>query len=242
MNNKPGRAKNVVISGAGGNLGRTVVKELLSCGYNIVSLCRAEHEQSLLEDFLNGVDHNDSHEILVGDLNNSNKVKENIDRAASLLESIDVLLVLSGGFLYKEVEETTEKDYDFMFSSNMKVSWLLSKFALKHMRQQNFGRIIMMSSRVTEGIGEEGMSLYSASKAALNMYLRCLTRETRKENITVNTIYPTKIDTMPNREAMPDEDFKDWVSTESIANVIMNLISDDSSAINGAHISIPGKV
>lgn len=237
----PTSTKNILVSGAAGNLGRVVVKMALEAGHSVVSLCRSPYEEKVLIDFLSA-SKLEKHMTLIGDLNTSSTVADHVAKAASTLGSIDAFLGLAGGFRYAPVQETCEEDFDFLFASNMRSAWLLTKQITAYMQGQNYGRIIMMSARATQGIGEEGLSLYLASKAALNAYLACLQREIRTKNITINTILATIIDTAANRDSMPDADPSNWVAPEAIAALIFTLLDDNCSALNGALLTVPGKL
>lgn len=232
-----GEVKNIVVAGAAGQLGRVVVQQALRKGLSVVSLCRQKTEERQLLEFLSGTERED-HVVLVGDLSQAKTCEENINRAQSILGSIDALLILSGGFRYGKVEDTTEDDFDFLFSANMKSTWLLTRYTLRHMRENGLGRMVMISSQNTLGQGVEGQSLYLASKAALNMFLHCLAAETKQHNIKVNALLPSVIDTPSNRASMPGANFKEWITPESIADTIMCLLSDHANSLHGALIPV----
>jgi NAD(P)-dependent dehydrogenase (short-subunit alcohol dehydrogenase family) len=124
----------------------------------------------------------------------------------------------------------------------MKLTWLLSKFCLKHMKANNMGRIVVISSHSTLGQGVEGQSLYLASKAAVNAFVKSLARETRRNNIKVNALLPTIIDTSANRAMMPGANYMDWVPPEHVADALFAMLSDSTAALNGALIPVPGRM
>jgi NAD(P)-dependent dehydrogenase (short-subunit alcohol dehydrogenase family) len=64
--------------------------------------------------------------------------------------------------------------------------------------------------------------------------------ELREQNINVNCVLPSIIDTAPNRKAMPDADPKKWVAPADLASVIVFLSSDGARAIHGAALPIVG--
>ncbi|MCB1732183.1 MAG: SDR family oxidoreductase, partial [Halieaceae bacterium] len=67
-----------------------------------------------------------------------------------------------------------------------------------------------------------------------------LSEELRHQGINVNAVLPSIIDTPPNREAMPDADFSQWVSPQQLANVICFLASKEASAVHGALLPVRG--
>ena len=84
--------------------------------------------------------------------------------------------------------------------------------------------------------GQDSMSAYVASKSNVMRITESLSEETKGKGINVNAVLPSIIDTPANREAMPDLDFRDWVTPASIAEVMCFLISDRAKAINGSII------
>lgn len=234
------QVKNVVVAGAAGNLGQKLVSKLLARGCRVVCLSHTEQGQKdLIKAF---GDNSDKHLILPGDLSHEATTTAIIAKALAFLGGIDALLCAQGSFHYARVEDSTEAQFDQLFDSNFKVNWLLARAVLVPMKKAKFGRIVFVSSRTSKGQGEEGMSLYLASKAGLNMLTFCLAREVRSENITVNSVLPSVIDSSNNRQSMPHQDFGQWVPADSVAKTMLALLSDDMCAVNGALISLPGKL
>lgn len=87
-----------------------------------------------------------------------------------------------------------------------------------------------------------GMGAYAASKAGVAKLTESLADELKDRGVTVNAVLPSIIDTPVNRADMPTADFDRWVKPEQIADLIVFLLSDRSSAITGALIPITGRV
>ena len=104
----------------------------------------------------------------------------------------------------------------------------------------NYGKIVNISAR--PGLrGARNAAAYSASKSAVIRLTESMSSELKHKGINVNCVLPGTIDTPQNRQATPDADFNRWVSPESIADVILFLVSDAASAINGAAIPVYGR-
>ena len=84
------------------------------------------------------------------------------------------------------------------------------------------------------------MGVYSASKAAVMRMTEAMAGELREQNINVNAIMPSMIDTPRNREDMPDADYSKWVPPEQLADVIGFLASDAAAAVHGACVPVDG--
>ncbi|MBI2603143.1 MAG: SDR family oxidoreductase [Deltaproteobacteria bacterium] len=237
------RVKTVVVAGAAGSLGQHLVKELLKQRRHVVSLCRTELEKRSLDDHLANLSFAPSHHlVLTGDLANAHDVAAMTKQAGESLGSIDALINAAGTFRYRLIEDSTEDDYRTLFDSNLKSCWLLSRSVIGIMKRASFGRIIFVSSHATKGVGDQGVSLYLASKGAINFLTTCLAKELSICNITVNAVLPTVIDTPANRDAMPQEDFSRWVPLSSLGGAIVSLLSDEMGGVTGSLISVPGRI
>ena len=86
------------------------------------------------------------------------------------------------------------------------------------------------------------MSAYCCAKSSVMRLTESLSEELKHDGINVNAVLPSIIDTPPNREAMPDADFSQWVSPQRLAEVICFLASDAASAVHGALLPVKGLV
>jgi 3-oxoacyl-[acyl-carrier protein] reductase len=86
------------------------------------------------------------------------------------------------------------------------------------------------------------MGPYSATKAALHALVIAAAAEVQKQNINVNAVLPSIIDTPANRTAMPHADFKSWVSPQDLAEIMFSLTQNWGNSINGALIPVNGRV
>jgi len=86
-----------------------------------------------------------------------------------------------------------------------------------------------------------GMGSYAASKAGVHRLTEALAAEW-KGKITVNAVLPSIIDTPVNRASMPNADFKEWVTPQELAEVILFVASEAASAVTGALIPVNGRV
>jgi NAD(P)-dependent dehydrogenase (short-subunit alcohol dehydrogenase family) len=103
------------------------------------------------------------------------------------------------------------------------------------------GRVICIGAASAAKAGV-GMGPYAASKAGVAKFTEALAQEVKDRHITVNAILPSIIDTPANRADMPKAEFSRWVQPEQIAELIVFLLSDRSSAITGALIPVVGRV
>ncbi len=169
------------------------------------------------------------------------EVQKLIQTMTQRLDRVDILLTLVGGYAGDlPVAQLPEATWDQMMNLNLKSAFLCCKHVVPVMRRGGGGQIVTVSSRAAIKVFP-GISAYAAAKAGLLAFSETLASEVLKDNITVNAILPSVIDTPANRKAMPGADYSAWVKPEEIARVLLFLCSDASREISGASIPVYGR-
>jgi len=106
---------------------------------------------------------------------------------------ISILCSNAGIFPRTSIEKMTEKDWDEVQNINMKGTFFVTKAALKYMKKQSYGRVILTSSITGPITGLSGWAHYGASKSAQLGFMRSAALEYAKYGITVNAIQPGNI-------------------------------------------------
>jgi NAD(P)-dependent dehydrogenase (short-subunit alcohol dehydrogenase family) len=221
--------RNVVITGGTGFLGNATVNKFIEQGDQVIVL-----------DIREGQSDNESLVYYKVNLLDENELSEMVNKIEEEFGPIDVLINIAGGFDMSNIKETSFEQLDKMFSLNLKSAFNTSKVFLNQLEKSLNGRIINIGARAgLNGVG--GMIPYSISKASVISFTQGLSNELKHTDITVNAIVPSTIDTEANRNAMPDADFSNWVSPESLANVISFIASEEASSIRGAIIPVYNK-
>ena len=103
------------------------------------------------------------------------------------------------------------------------------------------GRIINIGARpAIQPTG--GMIAYTTAKAGVTSLTQSLAEEVKGENILVNAVLPSMMDTKANRSAMPDADFDKWPKVEEVAETIAFLASPANALTSGALVPVYGRV
>jgi NAD(P)-dependent dehydrogenase (short-subunit alcohol dehydrogenase family) len=231
--------KVVLITGAGGSLGKAVALRLNQEKARLVLIDRNE---AALSSLTSHPELSKDALLLHGDLTQQVEVEAMVARAVEAFGKIEVLVNVAGGFRFSgPVPESKPDDLDFLFQINVKTTYLMSAAVAKQMvTMETPGRIINVGARAALA-GAPGMAAYTASKAAVLRITESMAAELLEKRITVNAVLPSTIDTPPNRQAMPKADFSKWVAPESLADVIAFLASDASRDISGAAIPVYGR-
>jgi NAD(P)-dependent dehydrogenase (short-subunit alcohol dehydrogenase family) len=225
-----GRA--VVITGANGGLGASVVQRFLEGGATVVGVAR----KIQASDF-----DNPRFTAMTADLTDSAAVSRMVSDVVSRFGRIDALVHVMGGFAGgKTIAETDDATWMQMQNLNLTSAFYVSRAVVPHMRKAGFGRIVAVGS-LTATEPHAGLGAYVTFKAALVTLIRTLALENGAAGITANAVLPGTMDTPANRSAMPDADFSKWLKTSDVAETIHWLASDSAGQVNGAAIPVRGR-
>ncbi len=128
------------------------------------------------------------------DVSQASAIAEMVDKAASALGPVDILINNAGIAITKPIEDLTEADFDTTIAVNLKSAFLCMQAVLLAMRARQWGRIVNISSGAARGAGSIGPH-YNASKAGLEGLTRGYAARLVKEGITVNAVAPSLINT-----------------------------------------------
>jgi NAD(P)-dependent dehydrogenase (short-subunit alcohol dehydrogenase family) len=137
------------------------------------------------------------------------------------------------------VHETTDSTWDFLFDINARTLVNIARAVVPHMIERGGGKIVTVGAFAAQK-GVARMGAYCASKSGVIRLTEAMSAELREQNINVNCVLPTIIDTPDNRAAMPDADPDRWVSPQALAEVIAFLGSDTAHAVHGAALPVSG--
>ncbi len=238
----------ILITGGTGALGSMVTQLFSKYSPKVIIVTyRSESERSDTEKALrNQSDEHDGDKsrteikFVQVDLLNEDNVKALVEKVIDEFDQIHVLANIVGGFFGgKFADEITLEEWDKMMNMNLKTAFLISKYVLKSMKKNQFGKIVHVSS--ASGKKASGRdSAYAASKAGLIRLVDSIKEEAKEFKININCILPTIIDTHANRLAMPSADYSGWVKPLDLARLIVFLCSENSKVINGEAIKTSG--
>jgi NAD(P)-dependent dehydrogenase (short-subunit alcohol dehydrogenase family) len=138
------------------------------------------------------------------------------------------------------VEETDDIRFDRMIDLNLRTSFNAVRATIPHLRDADWGRIVMIGSRSAVD-PPAGQAMYNVAKAGVIALVRTIAEEVSDSEVTANVILPSLIDTPAFREVVPFASYVDWPTPEEIATVIEFLVSPVSGVINGAMVPVYGK-
>lgn len=237
--------KTVVVTGASKGIGRAVAKEFANNGYNVV-ICY-NHSFSAAQDLLAEVSGIARAIAVRVDVSKEDEVQNMIDITTKTFGTIDVLVNCAGVSDTRLLIDSTKKDYDFVFDTNMRGTYNTCKLVGREMLSNQSGKIINISS-IWGLLGGSCESVYSASKGAIIAFTKALAKEFGPNGINVNAVAPgfiqtdmTKNVTEEIRQEIMDNSALGRLGTpEDVAGVVSFLASEKSNFITGQVISVDG--
>lgn len=242
------KLKTALITGASGGIGRAVAEKLAKDGYFIIA--QYNSNPSGIELLLESLDKSGLKDCVCAykcDLSDSASIDEFINEVKKSFKSIDVIVNNAGVGLYKLITDTTDAEWDKVFSVNMKSAFKITNGFLKEMIVNQRGKIVNISS-MWGLVGASMEVAYSASKSALIGYTKALAKELAPSGINVNCVCPGVIDTPINARfskedmaALKDETPLGRIGKpKDVAELVAFLCSDNSDFITGQIIACDG--
>ena len=232
--------KVAIVTGASQGIGRAIASRLHAAGASVVSSYLPEHGSEEIR-----CDAEVGREFAIeGDVRSVEFIKRLFEETASRFGPPDIVVANAGINMNKAVVDTTEADFDRMFSVNARGTFFMFREAARQVRDG--GRIVGISSNMTLQ-GRPGIALYAASKAAVEQFARILARELGPRNVTVNAVAPGPTDTSMvsrlSRDTAPGvTPLGRLGQPRDIADVVAFLVSDDARWITGQVIGVNGGI
>jgi len=233
--------KNILITGASGTIGNDLVKKFVSLGGNVFgSGTKTEKLDELKKKY-------PTIKVKKFDMAEHSRIEEFIENVVLELGGLDILINNAG--INKDNLSLRMKDEEWkkVIDINLTSTFLLSKYAIKKMLKNKFGRVVNITS-VVGHTGNLGQSNYSASKAGIIGMSKSLAIEYAKKNITVNCVSPGFI--VSDMTINIAEKVKLYLTSripmgklgtgEDVSNCVAFLSSDQASYVTGETIHVNG--
>jgi len=233
--------KKILITGASGGIGNELVKKFVSLGADVLGSGTKSEKLDQLKKKYPDI------KVKKFDMIEHSRIEEFIDNVSLELGGLDILVNNAGTNVDNLSLRMKDEEWKKVIDVNLTSTFLLSKYAIKKMLKNKFGRVVNITS-VVGHTGNWGQSNYSASKAGIIGMSKSLAIECAKKNITVNCVSPGFI--VSNMTMNIAEKVKLYLTSripmgklgtgEDVSNCVAFLSSEQSSYITGETIHVNG--
>ena len=234
--------KNIIVTGASGGIGNSIVEKLSKNGANILATGTKKEKLDELKSKFKNL------KILKFDISQSDKIEEFIENATNELGGNLDCIVNNAGITQDNLAiRMNFEEWKKVIDINLSSTFLLSKYSIKKMLKNKKGKVINITS-VVGHTGNLGQSNYTAAKAGIIAMSKTLAIEYARKNININCISPGFIKTAMTDKI--DTKFKEMIISkipsgrlgepEDVANAVLFLASDLSNYINGETLHVNG--
>lgn len=248
--------KVAVITGAGSGIGRATALMLSQAGATIATI---DHTPETSQQTIDEVERNGGKGIVtIADVSQAEQVQQSFQQIAEKLGRIDIVFANAGiNGVWAPIEDLTPEEWDKTLDVNLKGTFLTTKYAVPHLKQQGGSVVITASVNGTRIFSNTGATAYATSKAAQVAFTKMVALELAPHHIRVNVICPGAIETAIHESTRPRalEQIQTPVefpkgkipltggkpgASEQVAQLVLFLASDASSHISGTEIWIDG--
>ncbi|MGX7265235.1 SDR family oxidoreductase [Enterococcus crotali] len=249
-------AKKAIITGAASGIGYATAKLFIQEGYSVglidadksrLEIISKEFKQEGYDCYYRNVDVTDERHL-----------KKAIDELTDSLQGLDIFFSNAGiNGTWAPIESLTIEEWDTTINTNLRSTFLCTKFAVPHMKEHGGSIIITSSINGTRIFNNFGASAYSASKAGQVAFTKMAALELARYNIRVNAICPGAIDTAINEKTTYSDELKEVEikvefpegerplknetgTSDQVAQSVLFLATDASANISGTELYVDG--
>jgi NADP-dependent 3-hydroxy acid dehydrogenase YdfG len=209
-----------LVTGASRGIGRAVALRLARQGADLVVTGRSSEDLSSLASEVENIRRKAL--VAVGDATKEKDVEETVKRAKEEFGKLDILVNNVGVGYYKPFAESTVEEYDEMINSNVKSTYLFTRFVVPLMIEKRYGQIITISSGSGKA-GYAGEAIYCGTKFAEMGLMEALDRELLPHNIKVSVVCPGGVNTyfaLGKGRSKGDPALLDMLNPEDVAEAV----------------------
>lgn len=234
---------NIIITGVSKGLGLETTKLLLSEGYTVYGISRSSTQE--LEKLKGKYKEKLKH--ILFDIGNTEEIRDVIFKNWIGFDKPIHGLVNNAAIAYDDIATNLNMEpLEDMFKVNVYAPFTLTKFSIRHMLLHNTVGSIVHISSVSVHTGYKGLSMYAATKGALEAYSKNIAREWGQRKVRSNCIVAGFMDTEMSSSLSEDQKNRIYARTSakapvdptSVAETISFLVSDKSNSITGQNIHV----
>jgi NAD(P)-dependent dehydrogenase (short-subunit alcohol dehydrogenase family) len=253
--------KVALITGSASGIGKAISVMLAKQGANVII---SDNNQAKLEETYK-TEFADSQKTktakglyLTLDVTKEAEVKTTIEKIVDEFGKLDIVVNNAGVLSSIPIMELDEREWDRVISTNLKGTFLVTKWAMKEMARKKYGRIINIASNCGK-TGQKFLSHYTSSKHGVVGFTQSSALEAAPYNILINAVCPGPVETELHfsdlemqskntgisKETLLEAELKTiplhkLAKPEEVARLVLFLVSDENTYITGSAINISG--
>ena len=235
------RGKKILITGASGAIGNDLVKKFVSLGGDVLGSGTKTDKLDQIKKKFSEI------KVKKFDISEHTRIEEFVENVTLELGGLDILINNAGTNVDNLSLRMSFEEWKKVIDINLTSTFLLSKYSIKKMLKNKFGRIVNITS-VVGHTGNLGQANYAASKAGIIGMSKSLAIEYAKKNITVNCVSPGFI--ISDMTMNIAEKVKMYLTSripmgklgtgEDVSNCVAFLASNQAAYITGETIHVNG--
>ena len=228
--------KVAIITGASRGIGRATALVFAQAGAKVVLASRTQHD---LETAANLIRSDDGEALVVPtDVTQADAVEALVNRTLAVYDQIDILVNNAGIGVFEMVADSDPEVWTQVVASNLKSTYLCSKYVLPPMLARQSGQIINVLS-IAAKVAFKASSAYCAAKAGALAFTKVLAEEVRGENIRVTAVSPGSVDTpfWDKIEGHPDQNL--MLKPEHVAEAILFVATQPTGVVTDEIVVTP---
>jgi len=245
----PGLAGRVaIVTGGSRGIGKAVVELLASCGAHVVvNYVRDEDAAAATVNLAQS--HGVKAVAIQSDISRLDQAERLVQETVEYFGRVDFLICNAGIWEGAPVDSMSEELWNKTLNINLKGTWSVCRAAVPLMKQQRFGRIVIVSSTAGQR-GEANFSNYAASKGGQISFTKSLAPELGPFGINVNSVAPGWVETEMTADVFADAAQRESIrriipvgraaTPEEIAGPIVFLCSEWANHITGEVLNVNG--
>tara|TARA_Y100000590_G_scaffold11830_1_gene14464 strand:- start:8353 stop:9087 length:735 start_codon:yes stop_codon:yes gene_type:complete len=233
--------KKILITGASGGIGNKLVEKFVSLEGNVLGTGTKAEKLDIIKKKYPNI------KVKKFDISDHGRIEEFIENVYLELGGLDILINNAGTNVDNLSLRMKDEEWKKVIDVNLTSTFLLSKYAIKKMLKNKFGRVVNITS-VVGHTGNLGQTNYAASKSGIIGMSKSLAIEYAKKNITVNCVSPGFI--VSDMTLNIAEKVKLYLTSripmgklgtgEDVSNCVAFLSSDQASYVTGETLHVNG--
>lgn len=216
-----------IITGGGRGIGRATALSFAEEGADIVLAARTETEINAVAKEIEQLGRRAL--PIITDVHQKTDVESMVRKTIDTFGKVDILVNNAGVAIHNPIPDIREEDWDWTMAVNLKGVFLCTQAVFRHMCEQEYGRIVNVSS-ISGKIGHSNGGSYCASKFAVNGFTETTNNEGKQYGVKASVVCPGPVDTKMRRDNHPHDVIEHLTQPEDVADLILFLVSQSPRA------------